>query len=76
MEDATIGECFARADEVLYNAVAGISEIIQAPGLVNADFEDVRTVMSERGTAMMGSAEAEGQDRALQAASRHQLPAA
>ena len=54
-EDATIGECFARADEVLYNAVAGISEIIQAPGLVNADFEDVRTVMSERGTAMMGS---------------------
>ena len=69
-EDATIGECFARADEVLYNAVAGISEIIQAPGLVNADFEDVRTVMSERGTAMMGSAEAEGQDRALQAASQ------
>lgn len=69
-EDATIVECFAKADEVLYNAVAGISEIIQAPGLVNADFEDVRTVMSERGTAMMGSAEADGQDRALQAASQ------
>ncbi len=69
-EDATLIECFARADEVLYNAVAGISEIIQAPGLVNADFEDVRSVMSERGTAMMGSAEAEGQDRALQAASQ------
>ncbi len=68
-EDATMKECFEKADEVLYNACSGIAEIIYAPGIVNADFEDVRTVMSERGTAMMGAAEAEGQDRAITAAS-------
>lgn len=68
-EDATMKECFEKADEVLYNACSGIAEIIYAPGIVNADFEDVRTVMSERGTAMMGAAEAEGPDRAITAAS-------
>jgi cell division protein FtsZ len=53
---------------VLHNAVAGISEIINCPGLVNVDFEDVRTVMAEMGMAMMGSAYAAGIDRARVAA--------
>jgi cell division protein FtsZ len=68
-EDATMKECFEKADEVLYNACSGIAEIIYKPGVINADFEDVRTVMSERGTAMMGAAEASGPDRAETAAS-------
>ncbi|MBI2317198.1 MAG: cell division protein FtsZ, partial [Betaproteobacteria bacterium] len=53
---------------VLKNAVAGISEIINVPGLINVDFQDVRTVMAERGMAMMGSASAGGVDRARVAA--------
>jgi cell division protein FtsZ len=53
---------------VLKNAVAGISEIINVPGLINVDFQDVRTVMSEQGMAMMGSASANGIDRARIAA--------
>jgi len=53
---------------VLHNAVAGIAEIINCPGLVNVDFEDVRTVMAEMGMAMMGSAYASGVDRARIAA--------
>jgi cell division protein FtsZ len=68
-EDATMKECFEKADEVLFNACSGIAEIIYKPGVINADFEDVRTVMSERGTAMMGAAEASGPDRAETAAS-------
>jgi cell division protein FtsZ len=56
------------ADDVLNNAVAGIAEIINLPGLVNVDFQDVRTVMSEQGMAMMGSAQASGIDRARIAA--------
>lgn len=68
-EDATMAECFEKADEVLYNACAGIAELIQKLGKVNLDFEDVRTVMGTRGTAMMGSGEAEGPDRAVTAAS-------
>ena len=59
---------FAAADDVLKNAVAGISEIINIPGLVNVDFQDVRTVMHEQGMAMMGMASAEGVDRARIAA--------
>jgi cell division protein FtsZ len=67
-EDVSMKEAFRAADDVLYNAVAGISEIINCPGLVNVDFEDVRTVMAEMGMAMMGSAYAAGIDRARVAA--------
>lgn len=67
---ATVVDCFAAADDVLYNACNGIAEIIHTPGLVNVDFEDLRTVMSERGTAMMGTAMAEGPDRARIAAEK------
>ena len=67
-EDVLMEEAFAAADNVLKNAVAGISEIINVPGLVNVDFQDVRTVMAEQGMAMMGSASASGVDRARIAA--------
>ena len=67
-EDVEMEQAFAAADDVLHNAVAGISEIINQPGLVNVDFQDVKTVMSEMGMAMMGSASAEGMDRARIAA--------
>ncbi len=67
-EDASMSECFAAADDVLFKACAGISEIIKTPGLIGLDFEDLRTVMSARGTAMMGSAIASGPDRARLAA--------
>jgi cell division protein FtsZ len=67
-EDVSMKDAFRAADDVLYNAVAGISEIINSPGLVNVDFEDVRTVMAEMGMAMMGSAYAAGIDRARVAA--------
>jgi cell division protein FtsZ len=67
-EDVSMLEAFKAADNVLKNAVGGISEIINVPGLVNVDFEDVRTVMGEMGKAMMGSASAAGVDRARLAA--------
>lgn len=67
-EDADVTDCFEAADNVLRNAVAGISEIITQPGMINVDFEDVRTIMTEMGRAMMGSAEAAGEDRAERAA--------
>jgi cell division protein FtsZ len=67
-EDAEMAECFRAADDVLHNACAGIAEIINNNGLVNVDFEDVRTVMSEQGKAMMGTAQAGGIDRARIAA--------
>ena len=67
-EDVTMTEAFRSADNVLKNAVGGIAEIINVPGLVNVDFEDVRTVMGEMGKAMMGSATASGVDRARMAA--------
>ena len=67
-EDVTQEEAFRAADNVLNDAVAGIAEIINQPGLVNVDFQDVRTVMSEHGMAMMGSAAASGVDRARIAA--------
>jgi cell division protein FtsZ len=67
-EDVLMEEAFAAADNVLKNAVAGISEIINIPGLINVDFQDVRTVMAEQGMAMMGSASASGIDRARIAA--------
>jgi len=67
-EDVTQEDAFRAADDVLNNAVAGIAEIINNPGLVNVDFQDVRTVMSEQGMAMMGSAASSGIDRARIAA--------
>ena len=67
-DDAGFEDCFRSADNVLRNAVGGIAEIINVPGLVNVDFQDVRTAMAEMGRAMMGSAEAEGMDRARIAA--------
>ncbi len=67
-EDVTMDEAFRAADDVLNNAVAGSSEIINREGLVNVDFQDVRTVMSEQGMAMMGSAQMAGVDRARIAA--------
>ncbi|MEF9995160.1 MAG: cell division protein FtsZ, partial [Burkholderiaceae bacterium] len=67
-EDAEMHECFKAADDVLHNACAGIAEIINVPGLINVDFEDVKTVMSEHGKAMMGTASAAGLDRARIAA--------
>jgi cell division protein FtsZ len=67
-DDASMEECFRNADDVLRKAVGGIAEIINVPGLVNVDFQDVRTLMAEMGRAMMGSAEAAGMDRARIAA--------
>ncbi len=67
-DDITQDEAFAHANDVLKNAVGGIAEIINVPGHVNVDFEDVRTVMGEPGKAMMGTALAEGPDRARIAA--------
>ncbi len=67
-EDAEMDACFKCADDVLHNAVAGIAEIIKVDGLINVDFEDVKTVMSEQGKAMMGTAMAAGIDRARLAA--------
>jgi cell division protein FtsZ len=67
-DDVTQDEAFAYANDVLRNSVGGIAEIINVEALVNVDFEDVRTVMSEQGKAMMGTATASGPDRARIAA--------
>ncbi|MGH8797786.1 MAG: cell division protein FtsZ, partial [Caldimonas sp.] len=67
-DDITQDAAFAHANDVLKSAVGGISDIIHMPGLVNVDFEDVKTVMSEPGKAMMGTATASGPDRANKAA--------
>ena len=64
----TLLEAFASANDVLKNAVQGIAELITNPGLINVDFADVKTVMSEMGTAMMGTGVASGEDRAEEAA--------
>ena len=67
-DDVTQDQAFAHANDVLKNAVGGISDIIHMHGLVNVDFEDVKTVMSEPGKAMMGTAQAGGPDRATKVA--------
>ncbi len=64
----TLLEAFAKANDVLKDAVQGIAELITRPGMMNVDFADVRTVMSEMGHAMMGSGVASGEDRAEEAA--------
>lgn len=63
-ENTTLKEAFGMANEVLYNATRGISDLILMPGLINLDFADVRTTMLDGGAAIMGSATAEGEDRA------------
>ena len=68
--DAPITETFRLADEVLMNGVAGITDLITTPGLINVDFADVKTVMAEAGTAVMGIGRASGENRATQAAQR------
>ncbi|MBX2849008.1 MAG: cell division protein FtsZ [Acidiferrobacterales bacterium] len=67
-KEASLQDAFAMANDVLRNAVQGISELITSPGLINVDFADVKTVMSEMGQAMMGSARATGVNRAAEAA--------
>ncbi|MFP5403228.1 MAG: cell division protein FtsZ [Gammaproteobacteria bacterium] len=67
-DDVSMLDAFKAANNVLHGAVGGIAEVINCPGLVNVDFADVRTVMSEMGMAMMGSAEANGDNRARIAA--------
>jgi len=67
-EDVTFVDAFGAANNVLYSAVAGIAEIINSPGMINVDFADVKTVMSEMGMAMIGSGFSEGSDRAIIAA--------
>ncbi|HKM27528.1 MAG TPA: cell division protein FtsZ [Thiopseudomonas sp.] len=66
-KDASLLSAFAKADDVLAGAVRGISDIIKRPGMINVDFADVRTVMSEMGMAMMGTGSATGSNRAREA---------
>lgn len=66
-EDVTLDEAFRAADDVLRSAVASIVEVIQYPGFINVDFADVKKVMEEKGLAMMGSAFASGEGRAVRA---------
>ena len=69
-EKTTFTEAFSLADNVLYQGVKGISDLMVRPGLINLDFADVRSVMDEMGKAMMGTGEGEGEDRAIQAAEK------
>ncbi len=64
-ERTTFAEAFAMADQVLHSGVRSITDLMVLPGLINLDFADVRTVMTEMGKAMMGTGEATGEDRAL-----------
>ena len=64
----TFAQAFAMADDVLHSGVRGVTDLIVMPGLINLDFADIKTVMSEMGKAMMGTGEAEGEERALKAA--------
>jgi cell division protein FtsZ len=67
-ERTTFAQAFQLADQVLYSGVRGVTDLMVMPGLINLDFADVRTVMAEMGTAMMGTGEAAGANRALDAA--------
>ena len=67
-ERTTFAEAFSLADDVLYQGVKGVTDLMVRPGLINLDFADVRAVMDEMGKAMMGTGEATGEDRAIQAA--------
>lgn len=67
-ENTTFADAFGMADQVLHSGVAGITDLMMKPGLINLDFADVRTVMNEMGKAMMGTGEASGENRAIEAA--------
>ncbi len=67
-ETTTFADAFSMADDVLYSGVRGVTDLMVMPGLINLDFADIRSVMSEMGKAMMGTGEAEGERRALDAA--------
>ncbi len=69
-EKTTFTEAFSLADDVLYQGVKGVTDLMVRPGLINLDFADVRAVMDEMGKAMMGTGEADGEDRAIQAAEK------
>lgn len=69
-KDFVLAKAFDYANEVLHGAVQGISELVTRPGMINVDFEDLRTVMTERGVAMMGVGHATGEDRAIKAAEK------
>ncbi|MDD9716334.1 cell division protein FtsZ [Dinoroseobacter sp. PD6] len=69
-EKTTFTEAFSMADDVLYQGVKGVTDLMVQPGLINLDFADVRAVMDEMGKAMMGTGEATGEDRATQAAEK------
>jgi cell division protein FtsZ len=69
-EKTTFTEAFSMADDVLHQGVKGVTDLMVRPGLINLDFADVRAVMDEMGKAMMGTGEAEGDDRAVQAAEK------
>jgi len=69
-EKTTFTEAFSMADDVLYQGVKGVTDLMVRPGLINLDFADVRAVMDEMGKAMMGTGEASGEDRAVQAAEK------
>src|SRR5216110_3729192 len=68
--NSSILETFKKADDILLQAVRGISDLITVHGLINLDFADVRTIMSEMGMAMMGAAVAQGENRAVEAAQK------
>ena len=67
-EKTTFADAFKMADDVLYSGVRGVTDLMIMPGLINLDFADIRTVMSEMGKAMMGTGEATGEKRAMEAA--------
>ncbi len=69
-EKTTFTEAFSMADDVLYQGVKGVTDLMVKPGHINLDFADVKSVMDEMGKAMMGTGEASGEDRALQAAEK------
>lgn len=69
-EKTTFTEAFSLADDVLYQGVKGVTDLMVRPGLINLDFADVRAVMDEMGKAMMGTGEDSGEDRAIQAAEK------
>lgn len=69
-EKTTFTEAFSMADDVLYQGVKGVTDLMVRPGLINLDFADVRAVMDEMGKAMMGTGEDDGEDRAIQAAEK------
>ncbi|MBV8685479.1 MAG: cell division protein FtsZ, partial [Alphaproteobacteria bacterium] len=69
-EKTTFADAFKMADDVLYSGVRGVTDLMIMPGLINLDFADIRTVMSEMGKAMMGTGEASGDNRAIEAAEK------